>query len=148
MASASFKDKTSKRKYPTPKQLANLRPQNTRSKMAQREVARMGGIASGEKRARKKEMAEIYGEFLEKVCDIKLSGTKEKGLVGVVRAILEQSDDHRARVTMLKEIREGRRDSTVDAAAGAKADLDVLSGLMGTASPNETSDDKNEGETK
>ena len=108
----------------------------------------MGAKKSIEVRARKKEMAEIYGEFLEKVCDIKLSGTKEKGLVGVVRAILEQNDDHRARVTMLKEIREGRRDSTVDAAAGAKADLDVLSGLMGMASPNETSDDKNEGETK
>lgn len=37
----------------------NLRPMNTRTKAEQREIARLGGIASGEARRRKKTLAEI-----------------------------------------------------------------------------------------
>jgi len=48
----------------------NLRPQSTRSKSEQREIARKGGIASGEARREKKRLSEIYAEALAKEYDI------------------------------------------------------------------------------
>lgn len=43
----------------------NLIPQNQRTKEEQREIARMGGIASGEARRKKREIAEIARMVLE-----------------------------------------------------------------------------------
>ncbi len=48
----------------------NLRPQSMRSKSEQREIARKGGIASGEARREKKRLSEIYAEALAKEYDI------------------------------------------------------------------------------
>ena len=48
----------------------NLRPQSMRTKSEQREVARKGGIASGEARREKKRLSEIYAEALAEEYDI------------------------------------------------------------------------------
>ena len=49
-----------------PKQDANLRPQPTRTKSEQREVARKGGKASGKSRAALKTFKEALGDGLTK----------------------------------------------------------------------------------
>ena len=56
----------------------NLRPQSTRSKSEQREVARKGGIASGVARREKKLMSQIYAEILADEHDIKIDGKMQK----------------------------------------------------------------------
>ena len=48
----------------------NLKPLNTRTKKEQREIAIMGGKASGEARREKKTMKETLKEMLEEVADI------------------------------------------------------------------------------
>ena len=54
MASASSKDKTRKQRHATAKAIANLRPQNTRSKDEQKEIARMGGSLLARRGAKEK----------------------------------------------------------------------------------------------
>lgn len=48
----------------------NLRPQSMRSKSEQREIARKGGIASGEARRENKRLSEIYAKALAEEYDI------------------------------------------------------------------------------
>ena len=48
----------------------NLRPQSTRSKSEQREIARKGGIASGAARRENKRLSEIYAKALAAEYDI------------------------------------------------------------------------------
>lgn len=66
-----------------PKQDANLRPQSTRSKSEQREVARMGGIASGKSRAALKTFKEALIEGLtQEEQDIMLKALKRQAMKG------------------------------------------------------------------
>ena len=152
MASASSKDKTRKQRHATAKAIANLRPQNTRSKDEQKEIARMGGIASGKARRERKSVSQLCADFLLHSHNIKLPKGKTMTMTGeeiIVEALVGNVRAHgtSASVSMIDKIRE-YTEGLQAGAVGAKADLDVLSGLMGTASPNETSDDKTEGETK
>ena len=75
----------------------NLKPQNKRTKEEQREIAKMGGIASGEARRRKKSLKEAFDILLDRDVPTKngdiLSGAEaialkvyEKALKGDLRA--------------------------------------------------------------
>ena len=50
----------------------NLVPQNLRTKEEQREIARLGGIASGEARKEKKLMSQILADYLQKEHEVVL----------------------------------------------------------------------------
>jgi hypothetical protein len=89
--------------------IENLKPQTTRTKEEQREVARMGGIQSGKARREKKLMSKIYSEFLTKKYKLKIDD-KEKEIDGAslvdeaIRDIIMRCDS--ASVSLMKEIRE------------------------------------------
>lgn len=66
-----------------------------------REIARKGGIKSGQVRREKKLMSQIYSDFLVKQNNIKKKG---KSLNDIIQIIIERGDS--ASVSLLKEIRE------------------------------------------
>lgn len=88
----------------------NLIPLSERTKEEQREIARMGGIASGKARKEKKLMSQIYADFLIKEHEVvgkdgikkKLSG--EQLLSSVMSKVLSRGDS--SSVSLMKEIRE------------------------------------------
>ena len=141
-----------KKRFPTEKSLANLRPQNTRSKEAQRLVAQKGGLAAAAKTRERKSVSQLCADFLLHQHNIKLPRGKTATMTGeeiIVEALVGNVRAHgtSASVSMIDKIRE-YTEGLQAGAVGAKADLDVLSGLMGTASPTETLSDTKEGETK
>jgi len=93
-----------------------LIPQNKRTKKEQSEIARKGGIASGEARREKKRLSTIYGEMLAGKYEVTINGEKQK-LDGaelvrfIMRDVLMRRDS--ASVSLLKEIREGTEGSKV-----------------------------------
>ena len=95
----------------------NLRPFNTLTEDEQRELARKGGIASGEARRQKRLMSQIYAEFLEKEHDvIGRDGEKHKLkghalLSGVMSKVLARGDG--SAVSLMKEIREATEGSKI-----------------------------------
>ena len=94
----------------------NLIPQNKRTKKEQSEIARKGGIASGEARREKKRLSTIYGEMLAGKYEVTINGEKQK-LDGaelvrfIMRDVLMRRDS--ASVALLKEIRECTEGSKV-----------------------------------
>lgn len=83
-----------------------------------RKIASNGGKRSGEVRAEKKRISQMYAEFLMEEFDITLpTGVKEKTsgaklINQVTKAILSRGDS--ASVQMLKEIREATEGSKVE----------------------------------
>lgn len=94
----------------------NLVPQNRRTKEEQKNIARKGGIASGEARREKKRLSTIYGEMLAGKYEVTINGEKQK-LDGaelvrfIMRDVLMRRDS--ASVSLLKEMREGTEGSKV-----------------------------------
>ena len=89
----------------------NLRPQNVRTKTEQREIARMGGIASGEARRKKKTIRETL--------EMMLSGKMPDGATrqdAIVVALMEKalSGDVRA----FEAIRDSIGEKPVNAISG------------------------------
>jgi len=88
----------------------NLVPNSERTPEELKEMTRLGGIASGKARRKKKLMKEIYAEFLAKEHNIKdESGVDKKisgsELLGIVMSkVLSRGDS--ASVSLMKEIRE------------------------------------------
>jgi hypothetical protein len=78
----------------------NLRSLTTRTMSEQREIARKGGIASGEARREKKLMSQIYADYLSK----KEGLTEGMTLESVIETVLARGDS--SSVSMMKEIRE------------------------------------------
>lgn len=105
-----------------------LRP--VRNKQEASERGKKGGIASGKARREKRDLAYFYGQFLAQEKNIKVG--KQRGIVAVMRDVLEQTDDHKARVQMLKEVREFFKDEkAVDIESGMTADNELIKGLLG-----------------
>lgn len=78
----------------------NLRPQSMRTKSEQREIARKGGIASGESRREKKFLSQAYADILSE----KEGFVSGLPLKDVVKKIIARGNS--SSVSMLKEIRE------------------------------------------
>ena len=98
--------------------IENLVPFNERTEEEQREIARMGGIKSGEARRQKKLMKQIYAEFLEKKHNIiGRDGEKEEIsgsdlLAKVMAKVLSRGDS--ASVSLMREIREATEGSNIN----------------------------------
>lgn len=109
---------------PTAKALANLRP--IRDTKTAQERGKLGGIKSQQVQREHKMMREAYAELLKQQYNITVA--KGSGLVAVIQEVLEQTDDQRARVAMLKEIRDG-----LDVAQNidTSQDADLLKNLLG-----------------
>ena len=98
--------------------IENLVPFNERTEEEQREIARMGGIKSGQVRKEKKLMRQIYTEFLEKKHNIvgkdgekeEISGSEL--LAKVMSKVLSRGDS--ASVSLLREIREATEGSNIN----------------------------------
>lgn len=94
-----------------------LIPQNKRTKKEQSEIARKGGIASGEARREKKRLSTIYGEMLAGKYEVTINGEKQK-LDGaelvrfVMRDVLMRRDS--ASVSLLKEIRDATEGQNIN----------------------------------
>jgi len=88
----------------------NLVPNSERTPEELKEMTRLGGIASGKARRKKKLMKEIYAEFLAKEHNIKDESGVEKKISGsellgrVMSKVLSRGDS--ASVSLMKEIRE------------------------------------------
>ena len=127
---------------PSAKSISNLRPLNTRTKADQRAIQMLGVKAAKESRIKKKELSEFYGDLLAREHEIKIG--KRSGVVGVMVDILSQKIDHKAKVSLLKEIRETREGSGTSGSDASKKDIDLLGSLLGAPrSPNEQ-DEKSE----
>jgi hypothetical protein len=108
----------------------NLIPLNERTKEEQREIARMGGIASGKARREKKLMSQIYADFLIKEHEVigkdgikkKLSG--EKLLSSVMSKVLSRGDS--SSVSLMKEIREAVEGSKMNLQADGNMNIVYL----------------------
>jgi hypothetical protein len=89
----------------------NLIPNEKRTPEERRRNAQKAGQASGKKRRMKKLMSEIYADLLADQTGIK----KGQGIQKVVEDILNSTDakGKNARVSMIKEIREGTEGSKV-----------------------------------
>lgn len=83
----------------------NLVPLNQRTPEERAEIARMGGIASGESKERKRLLSEAYAEVLKEEYEIEEGAS----LKGVIKAIIRRGDA--PSVSMLKEIREATEGS-------------------------------------
>ena len=99
-----------------------LIPQNKRTKSEQSEIARRGGIASGEARRKKKLMSQIYADLLSEQYQVNLNGESKKIsgadlIQAIARDVLMRRDG--SSVSMMREIRE--------ATEGQKTRLDLMS---------------------
>lgn len=108
----------------------NLKPLNTRTKKEQREIAKMGGIKSGEARRGKKIITEIYSNFLfnkhnfnvyyqdqkGKLKKRKVKKTGKEMLDNALRDIINDSRGsvQSARVSIVKELREAIDGQKID----------------------------------
>jgi len=96
----------------------DLIPFDKLTESEQKELARKGGIRSGQVRREKKLMSQIYAEFLDKDHDIigkdglkkKLSGNAL--VASVMSKVLSRGDS--ASVSLLKEIREATEGTAVN----------------------------------
>ena len=88
----------------------NLVPNSERTPEELKEMTRLGGIASGKARRKKKLMKEIYAEFLAQEHKIEDESGVEKKISGsellgrVMSKVLSRGDS--ASVSLMKEIRE------------------------------------------
>ena len=70
----------------------NLKPQNTRTKEEQREIARKGGIASGKSRRKRKALKEELlllleeGDYQKKLCTALIKGAIKSAAMGDTKA--------------------------------------------------------------
>lgn len=95
----------------------NLRPFNELTVEEQRELARKGGVASGESRREKKRMSQIYAEFLLKKHKVvgkdgllkEMSG--DELLSSVMSKVLSRGDS--SSVSLMKEIREATEGTNI-----------------------------------
>jgi len=100
----------------------NLVPFNERTEEEQREIARQGGIASGEARRQKKLMKQIYAEFLEKKHNIVGRDGEKEEISGsdllskVMSKVLSRGDS--ASVSLMREIREATEGSNITISGG------------------------------
>lgn len=107
----------------------NLIPFDKRTEQEQREIARQGGIRSGEVRKEKKRMSQIYADFLMKEHDIKdIDGnvtrmTGAKIVNTVMKEVLTRNDS--ASVSLIREMREGTEGAKV------KVNIDNLEDVIG-----------------
>ena len=111
------------------------RIENLNPKMPPQERGKLGGIASGEARAKKKLMSEIYAEFLSEEHDVKIDDLQKKLsgqrlAVAAMARVLARGDS--ASVAMIKELRE-----TLDKQAGGSENAaeqfkEILKGLLGS----------------
>ena len=97
--------------------IENLIPQSERTKEEQREIAKMGGVASGVARREKKLLSEFYAKKLAKMYG---ENGECASLDEVISSILARGDS--ASVSMLKEIREATEGSKL------RIDADVKTG--------------------
>lgn len=128
------------------KSLANLVPFSQLSAEKHREIARKGGKASVAKRIQEKSISQLCKEFLTSEHEVKSAKGKTLRMTGqeiVTEALIGNTRAHgtSASVSMIDKIKE-YTEGNQNARAGAADDLNVLNGLMGVPSPNETSDDK------
>lgn len=84
------------------KQRSNLKSLKDRTPEEKEEIARKGGIASGEAKREKKLLSEIYGEVLAELYDI--DAKKGASAKEIIKDIIGRRDS--ASVSMLKECRE------------------------------------------
>ena len=83
----------------------NLRPQNTRTKSEQREIARLGGMASGEMRRQRKSMREAMqiGMFELELPENEKDKLKSAG----VKNEKDMDNQMAATIAMIKKAKEG-----------------------------------------
>jgi len=130
------------------KSLANLIPMNQRSLEERRHLAKIGAEASRQKRIQEKSISQLCKEFLTTEHEVKSARGKVIKMSGqeiVTEALIGNTRAHgtSASVSMIDKIKE-YTEGNQNARAGAADDLNVLNGLMGISSPNETSGDKTE----
>lgn len=95
-----------------PGRTENLKPQSTRTKEEQREIAKLGGKRSGQVRKERKLLSQIYAEALSKKYTV--DGVEYDGpefFQQVLATILMRGDS--SAVSLLKELREGTEGSKV-----------------------------------
>lgn len=101
------------------------KPENLKPPLSPEEartLGKKGGIKSGEVRAEKKRMSQIYADVLARRYDV--DGEMVEGpvfIAGVVKAILERQDS--ASVSLLKEIREATEGSKLSLSGADGEDL-------------------------
>lgn len=137
-----------KRPRPTLKSLANLIPNEQRTPEQRRANASKAGKASQAKRIQEKSISQLCKEFLTTEHEVKSARGKIIKMSGqeiVTEALIGNTRAHgtSASVSMIDKIKE-YTEGNQNARAGAADDLNVLNGLMGIPSPNETSGDKTE----
>ena len=100
----------------------NLKPLTTEKA---REIGKLGGIKSGQKKRERKLMSQIYSEFLAKKhkIDSGESITGDELLSYVMSKVLARGDA--ASVSLLKEIREATEGSKVDLIAAVKTPVQI-----------------------
>lgn len=133
---------------PTAKSIKNLIPLNERTKEKQREIARLGGIRSGEAKRRNKTITQMTADFLVNTHKVRVKGNKLTDMTAeeiIIESIIGNLRAHgtSASVQTLDKIREYTEGVGGQGADGAKKDADLLSALMGDSSPNE---DKTQGQ--
>lgn len=92
--------------------LQNLKPQNTRTKEEQREIARKGGIASGKARKEKKLVSDMVRSFLEKEHVIKKGKTLDTEILlheSMVKILLRGGAPAVALIKVMSEVTEGAK---------------------------------------
>ena len=130
------------------KSLANLVSFRDMPPEKQRAIAKKGGEAIRQKYIQEKSISQLCKEFLTTEHEVKSARGKIIKMSGqeiVTEALIGNTRAHgtSASVSMIDKIKE-YTEGNQNARAGAADDLNVLNGLMGVPSPNETSDDKTE----
>ena len=130
------------------KSLANLVSLADRSTEDRRRIAKIGAEAARQKRIQEKSISQLCKEFLTSEHEVKSAKGKTLRMTGqeiVTEALIGNTRAHgtSASVSMIDKIKE-YTEGNQNARAGAADDLNVLNGLMGIPSPNETLDDKTE----
>ena len=123
----------------------NLKPLNTRTKKEQREIAIMGGKASGEARREKKTMKETLKEMLEEVADIEGNKNgltyKQLATLGLIKgSIMGNSANYKTIMETIGELEtESNNTPTVKIEI---SDNTKLEGVMYEANRPSSNDDK------
>lgn len=101
----------------------NLKPQSERAKEEQREIAKMGGIASGEARRRKRDIRAAMEALLEKT----YKGTKGEELSGAEAIAMKQMEKALKGDTKAFEVvRDSAGQKPIEKIMLAEVDQDVI----------------------
>ena len=122
----------------------NLRPLNTRTKNERREIAIMGGKASGESRREKKTMRETLKEMLEEVADIEGNTKgltyKQLATLGLIKgSIMGNNANYK---TIMETIGEVEMENTTPTLKIEISDNSKLEGVLYEANRPSNNDDK------